>query len=403
MFIAITGKRLIDGTGRPPIENAVVLVEGNHIVQVGTAGQVTVPAAAERIDCGDQTLLPGLIDSHTHLHAHLVLKHDIAGSPVQLDMARMAIRSTVNLRLDLKAGVTTMRSLGEPDGLDFRVREAVEEGDIPGPRLLVAGYGVRPSHGWGIVGSPVCDGVDQIRAEVRRTIALGADVIKIFVTNCRQGTADEANMRADLTRIPIYSKEEIQAAVDEAHRVGIRVAAHALGGPGLRDALEAGVDSIEHANLMEERDIELFLRTGAWLSDPNMLLIFDKLGVESLTWWRFAEWRRKVQFTRDNTRDLIPKAVKAGVKFALGTDPCHGLLWKEAQWTADLGVPEMDVLMAVTKNGAELLGIEDQVGTLEPGKLADVISVDGNPLDDMGCLRNVGLVMKDGQRYDHLL
>jgi imidazolonepropionase-like amidohydrolase len=407
MTIAIRGKELIDGTGHPPIEGGIVVIEDERIVQVGGPQQVTIPPEAEVIDCSDQTLLPGLIDSHTHVVLRLSEKPE-SGTPsvstqMQQDTIRMALRASMNMRLDLKSGVTTMRVLGDPEGIDFRIRDAIAAGDIPGPRLLVAGRALRPSHGWGVEGVPPADGVDQIRAAVRQNIAMGADVIKIFVTNFRQGTSDEAYMKADLTRVPIYTRAEIEAAVEEAHRVGVKVAAHALGGPGLREALEAGVDSIEHANLMEEQDIELFLETGAWLSDPNLVVIFDKMGLESLTWWQYPEWQRKVSFARENTRALIPRAIKAGVRFALGVDPCHGFLWKEAQYMVELGISEMDVLLAITKHGAELCGVEDKVGTLEVGKLADVISVYGNPLEDIKCLQNVGLIMKAGKRYDQFL
>lgn len=407
MTIAIKSKRLIDGTGRSPIEGGVLLIEDDRIVQVGEPEQVTIPAEAEVIDCSDQTVLPGLIDSHTHVVLKLSEEPEVrtpsVGSQMKQDTTRMALRGSMYLRDDLKSGVTTMRALGDPEDIDFRVREAIEAGDIPGPRLLVAGQALRPSHGWGVEGVPPADGVDAIRAAVRQNIAKGADVIKIFVTNFRQGASDEAYMRADLTRVPIYTKEEIEAAVDEAHRVGVKVAAHAIGGPGLRDALEAGVDSIEHANLMEEQDIEIFLKTGGWLSDPNLVVIFDKMGLENLTWWEFPEWQEKVNYTRENTRIMIPRAIKAGVKFALGVDPCHGYLWKEARYMVELGIPQMDVLLAITKNGAELCGVEDKVGTLEAGKLADVISVEGNPLEDIGCLKKVGLIMKSGKRYDQIL
>ncbi len=407
MTIAIKSKKLIDGTGRPPIEGGILLIEDDRIVQVGEPEQVTIPADVEVIDCSDQTVLPGLIDSHTHVVLKLSEEPEVrtpsVGVQMKQDTIRMALRGSMYLRDDLESGVTTMRALGDPEDIDFRIRDAIEAGDIPGPRLLVAGQALRPSHGWGVEGVPPADGVDEIRAAVRQNIARGADVIKIFVTNFRQGTSDEAYMRADLTRVPIYTKEEIEAAVDEAHRVGVKIAAHALGGPGLRAALEAGVDSIEHANLMEEQDIEIFLKTGGWLSDPNLVVIFDKMGLENLTWWDFPEWQEKVNFARENTRIMIPKAIKAGVKFALGVDPCHGFLWKEARYMVELGIPEMDVILSITKNGAELCGLADKVGTLEPGKLADVISVKGNPLDDIKCLRNVGLVMKGGKRYDQLL
>lgn len=403
MLVAIKSKRLIDGTGRPPLEDGVLLIEDERIVQVGRPEQVAIPAGAKVIDCSDQTLLPGLIDSHTHVTLGLgvMAKPDVSAPSiarqVQASDLRLALRATMYLREDLRSGVTTMRALGDPDGIDLAVRDAIADGDILGPRLLVAGRAIRPSHGWGLEGFFVADGVEQVRAAVRQNIAMGADVIKIFVTNFRQGTNDEAYMRADLTRVPIYTREEIAAAVDEAHRVGVKIAAHALGGPGLRWALEAGVDTIEHANLMEEQDIELFLKTGAWLVDPNLVVIYDKIGLENLTWWSFPEWREKVNYARENTRNMLPKAIKAGVKFALGVDPCHGFIWKEAQYLVEMGVPEIDVIVALTKSGAEVCGLEDKVGTLEPGKIADVISVKGNPLDDIKCLQNVCLILKAGK------
>jgi imidazolonepropionase-like amidohydrolase len=241
---------------------------------------------------------------------------------------------------------------------------------------------------------------------VREAISRGVDVVKIFATNIQAGTGNVAYRLGDLTGVPAYTQEELAVAVAEAHRAGRRVAAHAIGGPGLRWAMEAGVDSVEHANLIEEGDIEFFLKTGCVLSDPNLYLFFDsEYGFESRRDWNALPswWQAKVRRAAEQTRTVQRKALAAGVAFALGLDSGHGVLWREVKCMVEvLGASPMDAILAVTRNGAAVCGLSD-VGTLEPGKQADVIAVDGDPLRDIATLANVRMVMKGGKRYDEVL
>ena len=220
----------------------------------------------------------------------------------------------------------------------------------------------------------------------------------------RDGDTFEDYLRGDLTDVAAYSREEIEAAIGVSHDLGVPVAAHAIGGPAMRWAMEAGIDSIEHANLLEPEDVDLFVRSGAYLSDPNLQLFFDReVGFESFETWRMDWWRRRVERARERTARHLPEAVRAGVKVCLGTDSTHATLWREARALADLGVSNADAIRAVTTNTAGMLGVADRLGRLAPGYLADVIAVDGNPLEDVARLRRVRGVMKAGERVENLL
>ena len=238
---------------------------------------------------------------------------------------------------------------------------------------------------------------------IRQNFSWGAKVVKLFVTNVMNGANDEDYRRGDLTGVPAYTREELARAIGEAHELGMKVAGHAIGGPGMRWAMEAGIDSVEHANLIEEQDIEYFVKYGTVLSDPNLQLFFDKeTGFESRENWKQPWWREKVVKARDLSARYIPMAMRAGVKVALATDSTHGMLWKEPRCLVEIGASPREALLAVTKNSAELLGLADEVGTLEPGKLADIVSVRGDPLADITALKNVSLIMKGGRRHDPL-
>jgi imidazolonepropionase-like amidohydrolase len=407
MTIFIKGKLLIDGTGKEPISNGVVAVEGNRIVEIGDSRSIQIPPDAEVIDCNDETLLPGLVDSHLHAGLDSTRKEPVLAQYEKPDALR-ALRGYISLQKDIIAGVTTVRLLGDGTGyIDKIIRDAINAGEITGPRVLAAVHAIRPTHGTAPQIGVTADGVEQVRYYTRQAIFLGADVIKLFVSNISRGDSYLDYLRGDLTQVPAYTKEEIATAVDEAHRSGIKVAAHCIGGPALKWSLEAGVDSIEHANLIEEDDIPLFLSTGAFISDPNLHLFFDKeIGFESSgnkthRWEDLPEWwHEKVRSSREQTRRVMSKALKSGVKFALGTDLNHGGLWKEAKYfVEEIGATQMQAILAITKNGAEVCGLEKQIGTLEKGKLADIISVQGNPLENIENLKNVNLVMKDGVRF----
>lgn len=293
-----------------------------------------------------------------------------------------------------------MRALGEPTPVDLEIRDAINAGEMQGPRLVAAGRPLRPAHGsGGPIGYRV-DGVEGLRHAVRENVFMGVDVIKVFATNIARGDNTVAYRDGDLTEVPAYTRDELAVIVDEAHSAGIRVAAHAIGGPAMRWALEVGVDSVEHANLIVEDDVDRFLRSGAWLSDPNLQLFLDperrtdlRPDNRKLPLW----WAEKVALSRERTARVLPLAMSAGVKVALGTDCNHGQLWREIACLVRLGVTPMDAIIAATRSVAELCGMGEQVGTLEAGKRADLICVKGNPLQNIETIRNVRLVIKDGR------
>jgi len=396
----VKARLLIDGTGNLPIERGAVCIDDSgRISDVGPIDQLQIPPDAEILDWSNYTVLPGLIDSHTHLTLSHKTGKGLVDQLFKSPRFLLAIKGFLNLQEDLRSGVTTMRALGDMEGLEIEVREAINCGEIPGPRLLAC-VEIRPSHGTGTTVS-AADGPWEIRKAVRKGIGEGADVVKIFASNIKPGKDEVAYRMGDLTQVAAYTREEIAAAVEEAHRVGVKVAVHALGGPALRWALEAGADTIEHANLLEEEDIELFLRSGAYLSDPNLQLFFDeetgypsRPSLQRLPAW----WHEKVRRTQEQTRVIMRKALEAGVKFILGTDSNHGQLWREAKHFVEvLGATEMEAILAMTKHSATALGIEDSLGTIEQGKLADLIAIEGNPLKDIACVRNVKFVLKEGK------
>ncbi len=402
----ITASLLIDGTGAGPVKDPVVVVEGTKIREVGTRSSIRIPPGAQVIDRGAEILLPGLVDSHCHAGEDSKRPESIREQHLKPDPLR-AIRGATSLLHDLKCGATTMRLLGDGGGfIDKILRDAINSGEIVGPRLLVACLAVRPSHGTApeISQGIGADGVNEVRKRVRQAIFYGADVIKLFTSNISNGDTFLDYLKGDLTQVAAYTKEEMAVAVEEAHRSGKKVAAHCIGGMAIPWGLEAGIDSFEHANLMEEDDIPLFLKHGAYISDPNLHLFFDPIkGFESphnrsWVWNDLPEWwHAKVRRAREQTKRVFGKALAAGVKFALGTDLNHGGLWLEAKYfCSEIGATPMQAILACTRNGAECCGILEETGTVESGKLADIISVGGNPLENIENLKNVKMVMKAG-------
>jgi imidazolonepropionase-like amidohydrolase len=410
MKTVVLSRLLIDGTGNPPIPGGRVLIEGSAIVAAGPQQEVAIPPGAEVIDCSKETVLPGLIEAHSHPAncGSNRFKRKVMGLQLQhtLPPLQKHLRMYKNCLDDMSAGITTIRCLGTDDDSDLALRDLIGSGELQGPRIVASGIPIRPSHGTAAFLGKAVDGVEGVRKAVRESFAKGADVIKAFATNVQAGTGDIAYRSGDLTCVPAYTKEELLAICEEAHNAGIKVAAHAIGGPALRWAMEAGADSVEHVNLIEERDIEVFLRTGCVLSDPNLYLFFDKeYGFESRPAWKElpAWWQKKVYESKERTRVYQRQAYQAGVKFALALDSGHGLIWREAKCMVDvLGASAMDVLLSLTSNTARLCGLEN-LGTIQAGKTADLISVQGNPLDDITCLKNVKLIMKEGKRFDGML
>jgi imidazolonepropionase-like amidohydrolase len=371
---------VIDGTGSPPIDKGAILIEGQHIIGVGKEGAFREKADVHVLDCSDQTLLPGLIDCHNHLSLDPTLENYLYR--MNDSIPELTLRATTTMAVDLQSGVTTSRCLGDKGFLDVECRKAVAEGRLEGPRLLVATRGVRALHGHGFVGYPF-SGVEQIRTAVRENLAAGADVIKLFITGTLR----------DPKGIPsFFSKEEIQAAVDEAHRLGVPVATHCIGGIGLKWALETGIDTIEHGYFLTDKEIDLLAKSESWLvMTPS--IFFTDARIRTLPTYLVEGHLRQ----RDEVAQRMRAAIKSGIKFAVGTDGMHGGLAQEIQYLVDFGATRSQALMAATYHAARVCRLGESIGTLEPGKFGDIIGVKGNPLEDIGALKRVKTVVSMGE------
>lgn len=376
----IRGRLVIDGMGNPPIERGAILIEGERILRVGKEEEFKGETDIHVLDCSDQTLLPGLIDCHNHLSLDPRLENYLyrMADPIPA----LTLRACETMKIDLRSGVTTSRCLGDKGFLDVECKKTVAEGRIEGPRILVATRGIRAFHGHGFVGYPF-SGVDQIRNVVRENLAAGADLIKIYITGTLRGPKG----------IPSYfSKEEIQTAVDEAHRVGIPVATHCIGGIGFEWAIETGIDVIEHGYFLTDREIDLLVKSDRWLvMTPSIFFTDDR--IQTLPTDLIDGHLRQ----RDEVGRRMKAAIKAGVKFAVGTDGMHGGIAHEIQYLMDFGASPNQALMASTCHAAKVCGLEESIGTLEPSKYADIIGVKGNPLEDMGALKRVETVISCGR------
>ncbi len=387
--IIVTGKLLIDGTGRAPIQNGAVRIENGRIAGVGRFAEMNTTGATI-IDRGEETILPGLIDAHTHLSIIPGLGNQLG--QIRAPAAQSVLRAIPNMRADLRSGVTTMRVVGEEHFLDVDIKAAVNSGRIPGPRLMIATRTIAPRHGHGL-GLVASDGPDEIRQHVRENLAAGADLIKFFAT----GGVSSARAAADTC---FYSPEEIKLIVELAHRDGRPAAVHAHGGPAIRYCVEAGIDTIEHGKLATADDFAMMRKAVAWLVTNNAISHHPD-GIEKGDGGN-PEIMAKLRISREASARNFSDMLGSGVKWALGTDSMHGLIWFEAQKAVEWGATNEQALAAVTRNAADAMGWLDRVGTLEVGKLGDVVSVRGNPLSDINALRAVGLVMKEGRRFDQL-
>jgi imidazolonepropionase-like amidohydrolase len=380
---------------------AVIVVEGEHIAAVNP---VTVPDGAE-IDLGDVTLLPGLMD----MEINLLLGGPHGGNPrgdVQDDPAFRTLRAIVNCRTTLEAGFTTVRNLGlfvKTGGylLDVALARAVDNGWVDGPRIVPAGHAITPTGGHLdptmfqrfspdvlplTVEEGIANGVPEVRKAVRYQIKYGARVIKISASGGVMSHSGLAGAQQ-------YSDEELAAIVDEAHRAGIKVAAHAHGDAGIRACIRAGVDCIEHGSLASDETIQLMVEHGTFLVATSYLS-------EGLDVSRAApELRKKAEEVFPRARAMLGKAIAAGVKIACGTDaPAipHGDNAKELWALVDRGMTPMEALRAATVTSAELIGVDDR-GRLAEGLLADIVAVPGDPSQDITTTQDVRFVMKGGR------
>jgi imidazolonepropionase-like amidohydrolase len=404
--VVLRAARLIDGTGAAVVQNGVVVVTDDRIVAAGAAGSVQVPAGARVIDLGDATLLPGFIDTHTHIVGRALADAGSDEAAVRDFQGFGAILATANARATLMAGFTTIRVLGSADFDDIALRQAIDQGYVPGPRIQAAGHsigitgghcdenGFRPGLFDGDYRNGIADGVDQIRAAVRYQAKYGADVIKTCATG---GVLSEG----DAVGVLQYSLEELTALVEEAHVLERRVAAHAHGTEGIKVAVRAGVNSIEHGSFLDEEGARMMAARGTFLVPTMMAGAAVERAAQSgrLTGLRAEKARQAGAAMRNATRI----ARRAGVQIALGTDAgvgAHGANGQEfglmVEWG---GMTPMESIVAGTSNAAKLLGWENRIGALRAGLLADVVAVPGDPTRDIHVLEHPVLVMKNGVIY----
>ncbi len=403
---AVKAGLLIDGSGREPIKNGVVLIDGQKITEVGPSSKVNIPAQAELLDGSDKVVMPGMFDCHCHTTVSTLDLMKRIFTTKTMDI----LKAADILKRTLHAGITTVRDAGGHDDVGFR--QAVETGIVEGPRLVLSGAiaqtgghldgyfprGIElPFSAGYVVGPEMADGVPGVQAAARRILRKGFDFIKV----CTSGGI------ASPTDLPQYTEwtiEELKAIVYEASAREKAVMAHAEGTQGIKNAILAGVWSVEHGSMMDAEAIKMLVDTGTYLVPT--LLIMDRLANEGRTFGLNDIAMAKVEAISRVHFENFRKAAKAGVKIATGTDiihdSLHGTNARELELMVRYGFTPMQAIVAATKNSAEVCRVSDKVGVLEPGKLADILVVDGNPLEDIAVLQDkarLKLVMKAGEAY----
>jgi len=390
------GKVLDVKTGKELANQAIVIEEGK-IKNVGPAAEVKASADDKVIELPSATVLPGLIDAHTHL----TMNPNFGYETLAISVPREALIGAHNARLTLEAGFTTVRNVAASGYSDVALRDAINAGDVPGPRMLVSGppLGITGGHcdnnllpfAAHATEEGVADGVEQVQHKVREVIKYGADVIKICATGGVLSKGDDPNAAQ-------YTLEEMKAIVADAHRLGRKVAAHAHGAQGVIWASEAGVDSVEHGHLMNDAAVATLKKNGTYLVPTLYLTEWQTEHAAQVNLPEFL--RHKMETVAAVGKANAKKAFEAGVKIGLGTDAAvypHGLNAHELAVYVSLGMSTLQAIQTATINDADLLGWSDKVGTLESGKWADIIAVDGDPLQDITTLQKVKFVMKGGE------
>ena len=391
--IVHAGKYLDVKSGKT-LTNQTIVIEGDKIVSVG--GDAKPMPADIIVDLTGATILPGLIDVHTHLTANPQFGYEVLG----ISVPREALIGAKNARITLEAGFTTVRNVGATAYSDVALRDAISDGDVPGPRILASGppLGITGGHcdnnllpfEYHAQEVGVADGIEGVQRKVREVIKYGADVIKFCATGGVLSKGDDPQASQ-------YTLEEMKALVADAHRLGRRVAAHAHGAQGILWASQAGVDSVEHGSYINEAAIAEMKKNGTYLVPTRYLGDWlaenmQKIGMPEM----YAKKEREIMPIIDNN---LKRAFASGVKVAFGTDAAvypHGLNAREFAVYVRLGMTPLQAIQTATVNAADLLGWSDKVGTLDAGKWADLIAVEGDPLQDITTLQHVKFVMKGG-------
>ncbi|MCE5206930.1 MAG: amidohydrolase family protein [Chloroflexi bacterium] len=398
-FIAIQNAVLIDGTGGYPVKDSLVLIHGEKIEKTGQMGDFGLPEGTQLIDGSGKYLLPGLVDSHVHLFHEGFVPVKPKGS----FLAYQAFVAANNLMTALQSGITTMRAISDGHYADLAARSAVKNKILLGPRIFAAGQGIcmTGGHGTGLEGIVQVDGPQAIRKAVREQVRAGADFIKLLSSH-----------RSDY---PEFSLKEIKAGVDEAHRLGKRIAIHAGNYAGTRMAAKAGVDSIEHGNFIDPKTADLIAEKDITVVPTIWVYHFLQSQIAAMGENAMAALSAEMQedldelaATRiwcDRVVQQYPKTIalllSRGIRIAAGTDNViasegFAVLHKEMEFMTRMGMSNMQAIVAATKHGSEVIGRGDQFGTVETGKFADLVMVDRNPLDDISVMGEVSWVMKEG-------
>jgi imidazolonepropionase-like amidohydrolase len=398
--VVVRAGHLLDVKTGKTLANQTIVIQGDKIVSVGSDS--AAPAGAQAIDLPNATVLPGLIDAHTHI----TMTTNFGYSTLGISIPREALYGARNARVTLDAGFTTVRNVGASGFTDVALRDAINAGDVPGPRMLVSGPALSITGGhcdenflpfeMHAQAEGVADGVEAVQHKTREIIKYGADLIKICATGgvLSQGDNPQASQ---------FTLEEMKAIVADAHRLGRKVAAHAHGAQGIRWASEAGVDSIEHGSYIDDAAIAEMKKNGTYLVPTLYLMDWffenaEKIGTP-------AELIAKGHEVMPAARKNVARAFAAGVKVGFGTDAAvypHGLNAHEFAVMVKLGLTPLQAIQAATVNDADLLGWSDKVGTIEAGKWADLVAVDGDPLADVTTLERVKFVMKGGEVIKNL-
>jgi imidazolonepropionase-like amidohydrolase len=396
---------LIDGTSDTPRRNQVIITRGQRIESVGDEAGAKIPEGADAVDLSHSTVLPGLIDSHTHIFLQGEVPSE-GGYDIQLlkyPLAYRAARATVSVRRAIEQGFTTLRDL-ETEGAgygDIGIKQAVDEGIIPGPRLFVVTRAISTTGGYPLEGyapeievpkgAQLVDGPVEARKAARQQLEHGADWIKVYMTH-----RSWIGKHGELVSQPTLTLEEIQAITDEVHGWGKRVACHAYSGIGLHRAIEGGCDSIEHGLDLDDAAIAQMAKQGTWYV-PTLAVYYGDWGPENTPDGQRDRKRASIH------EDSFKKALKAKLKIAFGTD-VGGFPWtepiaQEFSYMVKFGMTPMDAIRSATSRAAELLDQQGQIGEIRAGAFADIIAVDGDPLADIRQLEHVRFVMRGGKVF----
>jgi imidazolonepropionase-like amidohydrolase len=396
--------KLIDPKNRKVLSEVSIIIEGDKITEVKNGYVLSAPSD-KIIDLKNKTVMPGLMDMHVHLEGET--KKGAAGDKFTTNPADVAFSSTKYARVTLMAGFTSVRDLGG-SGVNIALRNAINKDLVVGPRIYTAGRIIATTGGHGdptngtrkdLMGDPgpnesIINGVDDARKAVRQHYKDGVDLIKITATG---GVLSQAKDGSGAQ----YSNEELKAIVETAKDYGFKVAAHAHGAEGIKRAIKAGVTSIEHGTLMDDEAIDLFKKYGTWYV-PTIIAGKSTADSAKIAGYYSPVVTAKALAIGPKIQTAFAKAYKAGVKIAFGTDAgvfTHGKNWKEFVYMVEAGMPAMDAIRSATFGGAELLGLTDMLGSIEEGKLADIIAVNGDPLADIKVMEKVEFVMKAGIVY----